>query len=259
VGKAVEQYTFELHEFANYSCKLRTGGTLIDFYQDLYDKLNDYLENTLKVATEAFETIAKNRKTIIEEISADMTDECCAFDAFSLSDPEVCEKLDKLVDDVPSDVLSRAFAHSGILEVDADDETALARAAAKVVERCFASFLSMSLNELCDLFGKKDVIRQSIEDCITNVSVATPVADDFALNRVICPKATKQDDIAGLRAEYKGMNYIWNGSVLNGAACVSQIKADVELEKFPGYEQWENLHYAYVNDSLKKHGIHIFK
>jgi len=258
VGKAVEQYTFELHEFANYSCKLRTGGTLIDFYQDLYDKLNDYLENTLKVATEAFELIAKNRKTIIEEISADMSDECCSFDAFSLSDPEVCEKLDKLVDDVPSDVLSRAFAQSGILEVAAEDETALASAAVKVVERCFASFLSMSFNELCDLFGKKDVIRQSIDDCITSVSASTPVADDFALNRVICPKATKQDDIAGLRAEYKGMNYIWNGSVLNAAACVSQIKANVELDKFVGYEQWENLHYAYVNDSLKKHGIHIF-
>ena len=32
----------------------------------------------------------------------------------------------------------------------------------------------------------------------------------------------------------------------------------VQLEKFSGYELWENMHYAYVNDSLKKHGIRIF-
>ena len=54
------------------------------------------------------------------------------------------------------------------------------------------------------------------------------------------------------------MGYIWNGSVLGTAAVVTQIKGDVKLESFNDYQQWENMHYAYINDSLKKHGIHIF-
>lgn len=258
VGKAVEQYIFELREYANYSCKLKTGGTLVEFYQAMSDKLEEYMNTTLKKATEAFETIAVNRKAIIEEFSRERSESSCAFDAISLSDPDVTAKLDKLVDDLDPDVLSRAFVHSGILEVPADDECALARSVVNIVDKCFHSFLSASFGEFCDFFGKKDVIRSSVDKCIESVSVDTPVADDFMLNRVICPKSTKQDDIAGARAMYKGMNYIWNGSVMNMSTAVTQIRADVMLTKFPDYEQWENMHYAYVNDSLKKHGIHIF-
>ncbi len=259
VGKAVEAYLFELREYANCSCKLKTSGTLLDFYQSLTEKFTDYLENNLHKTSEAFETIAVNRKSIIEEISRDSTDSCCSFDAISLTDEDVIEKLDKLVEDIPEDLLSRAFAHSGILELPPDDETALANAVVNIVDKCFHSFLSMSFSEFCDYFGKKDVIRYSVDSCIERVSVAAPMGDDFALDRVICPMATKQDDIAALRTQYKGMNYIWNGSVMNMTTAVSQIKAVVQLDKFPDYTQWENMHYAYVNDSLKKHGIHIFR
>ncbi|MGN1109766.1 MAG: hypothetical protein ACI4RK_10350, partial [Oscillospiraceae bacterium] len=101
-------------------------------------------------------------------------------------------------------------------------------------------------------------VKNAVESCVEGVSVAAPTTDDFALNRVICPKSTKQDEIAELRAAHKGMNYIWNGSVLNLAAVCTQIKGGVRLEAFKDYNHWENMHYAYVNDSLKKHGIHIF-
>ncbi len=259
VGKAVEQYLHELREYANSKCKLETGSTLVAFYHDLSDKLTEYLENDLHKTAEAFENIAVNRKAIIEEITRDQTEYCCAFDAISLTDKQVTDKLDKLVEEVPEDLLSKAFVQSGILEISPDDETALAKAVVNIVLKCFSSFLSKSFAEFCEFFGKNNVIRFSVDQCIEKVSVQAPVADSFELNRVICPKSTKQDDIAGLRAEYNGMHYIWNGSVMNMTTSVSQIKADVELSKFPDYAQWENMHYAYVNDSLKKHGIHIFR
>ncbi len=258
VNKSIEQYIYELREYAQYSCKLRTGGTMIEFYKTVSEKLTDYLTNVIGKATEAFENIAVNRKAIIEELSRDNSEEVCAVDAFSLSDESVQQGLDKLVENVPESVIAKALVECGILTVSDDDETALARAAVGIVLKCFSQFLSMGFNEMCDYFGKKDVIRNSVKDCIDNVAVAAPMSDDFALNRVICPKSTKQDDIAALRSIYKGMNYIWNGSVMNMTTAVSQIKGGVKLEEFPDYTQWENMHYAYVNDSLKKHGIHIF-
>lgn len=258
VGKNVEQYIYELREYANYSCKLRTGGTLVEFYQALSERLTEYLENTVNNAAEAFETMAVNRKKIIEELSKDSSEFFCAVDAFSLSDDNVREKLDKVVDDVPEEILSKALVQSGILNVSDDDEKALANAVVAIILKCFPSFLSMSFGEMCEFFGIRDVIGNSVKTCVESVDVAAPMNDDFVLYRVICPKSTKQEDIALLRVEYKGMNYIWNGSVLNNTVAVSQIKGGVKLDEFPDYTQWENMHYAYVNDSLKKHGIHIF-
>lgn len=64
--------------------------------------------------------------------------------------------------------------------------------------------------------------------------------------------------IAPIRSVHRSINYIWNASVLNYTAEVVQIRGGVKLEEFKDYEKWENMRYAYVNDSLKKHGIHIF-
>lgn len=258
-GKAAEQYLFELHEYANSCCKLKTGDTLVKFYRDLSDKFTEYFETNLHKTAEAFECISVNRKAIFEEITRDRTEYTCAFDAISLTDEQVTAQLDKLVDEVDEELLSRAFAQSGILEIPDDDETALAAAVVNIINKCFSQFLSKSFGEFCEFFGKHDIVHFSVDSCIEGVSVAAPAADSFALNRVICPKSTRQDDIAGLRAQYNGIGYIWNGSVMNMTTAVTQIKADVQLDKFPDYIQWENMHYAYVNDSLKKHGIHIFR
>lgn len=259
VGKAVEQYVAELREYANCCNKERTGGTLVKFYQNVYDKLNDYLENTIGVATAAFESVAVNRKSIIEDIAADNSEFVCARDAISLSDSEVTARLDKLVEDIPEETLSRAFLASGILELQGGDDKAVAAAVVQIVNKCFGDLLDMPFSEMCEYFGRKDALGSAVDEGIEGAFVPAPMLDDFALNRIICPKSTKQDEIAGLRAEYKGMNFIWNGSVMNSAAAVSQIKAGVKLNEFPDYDQWENMHYAYVNDSLKKHGIHIFR
>lgn len=257
VGKAVEQYIYELRDFAEYNRKLRTGGTLVDFYQAVYNKLNEYLEGTLMKAAEAFESIAKNRAAIIEEISRD-SETTCVKDAFSVSDPAVAAKLDKMVEELSDETLSKAFKESGILELDENDETALARAIVNIVGKCFGSLLSMNYSEICSFFGMSDSVGAAVENCIDDAAVSACTDDDFALNRVICPKSTKQDDIASLRAVHKGMNFIWNGSVLNYTAVVTQIKGGVKLDTFRNYAQWENMHYAYQQDNLKKHGIHIF-
>ncbi len=256
VGKAVEQYIFELRDYAEYSRRLKTSATMREFYRQEYDTLGDYLEGTLAKAAEAFENIAMNRASIIEQISRENEDEC-ARDAFSVSDPAVSAKLDELVEKLPDEVLSRAFKASGMLEIPDDDESGLARAMVNIVAKCFNTLLSMNFSEICAFFGVGG-IAPSLEECLSGVSTAAPAQDDFTLDRVICPKYTRQDEIAALRASHKGMNYIWNGSTLGRAAVVTQIKGGVQLEGFRDYQQWENMHYAYINDSLKKHGIHIF-
>ncbi len=259
VGKAVEQYIIELREYANCCNKERTGNILTKFYQDVSDKLTEYLDNTVGVATAAFESVAVNRKEIIENIAANDSEYTCAADVISLSDEAITAKLDKLVEDIPEETLSRAFLSSGILELQGGDDKAVALAVVQIVYKCFADLLNMSFSDMCEYFGKKDVLSNAVDSGIENAEVPAPMMDSFALNRIICPKSTRQDEIAGLRGVYKGMNYIWNGSVMNHTVAVSQIKADVNLAAFPDYDQWENMHYAYVNDSLKKHGIHIFR
>ena len=174
-----------------------------------------------------------------------------------MSDPAVSAKLDELVEKLTDEVLSRAFKASGMLEIPDDDESGLARAMVNIVAKCFNTLLSMNFSEICAFFGVGG-IAPSLEECLSGVSTAAPAQDDFTLDRVICPKYTRQDEIAALRASHKGMNYIWNGSTLGRAAVVTQIKGGVQLEGFRDYQQWENMHYAYINDSLKKHGIHIF-
>ncbi len=258
VGKAVEQYIVELREYANCCCKIRTGSTLVKFYQDVSDKLTDYLDNTIGAATGAFESVAMNRKAIIEEIAA-ATDTNCAVDVFSLSDAAVTAKLDKMVEEIPEATLSKAFLASGILEISGGDDKAVAKAVVQIVRKCFNELLDKSFSEMCEFFGKRNVLTDVMNNAVEDAAVPAPMLDSFELNRMICPKSTRQDDIAVLRAQYKGMNYIWNGSVMNITAAVAQIKADVDLKAFPDYDQWENMHYAYVHDSLKKHGIHIFR
>lgn len=256
VGKAVEQYIYELKDYGEYQRRLKTSATMREFYQQEYNALEDYLENKLVKAAEAFENIAKNRAAIIEQISREDTN-VVARDAFSVSDPAVSAKLDDLTERLPAEVLSKAFKASGMLEIPEDDEKALARAMVDIVAKCFNTLLSMSFSEICAFF-ETDGISFALEKCLADAQALAPANDEFVLDRIICPKSTMQDEIAALRAERKGMNYIWNSSVLSCAAVVTQIKGDVRLETFNDYPQWENMHYAYINDSLKKHGIHIF-
>ena len=260
INKAVEQYLYELREYADCELKLRTGSILVKFYQDLSERFSSYLENTLSKATAAFESIAINRSAIIDAVMSDTSDTFCVKDSFSAADERVTAKLDKMVDDLSDVVLANALKSSGILTLTDDaPDSALAEAVVTIIHKCFPGLLDMPFGELCEYFGFDSAVGSCVEDAINDVAAFAPAADNFVLNRVICPIGTRQEDILQLRSVHKGMNYIWNGSVLKHCAAVSQIKGGVRLEQFDGYAQWENMHYAYCNDSLKKHGFHIFK
>lgn len=256
-GKAAEQYIEELKDFAEYSREYRTADTLLDMYRKMYDKFNDYLENTLNKKAELFEKIAVNRAGIIDRLTEER-DDTVVCDAFSMADPAVREKLDGLVEKLSEEALAKAFKMSHILELPDDDETALAREMADIVCELFRPLLGMKYNEMCAFFGIENAIGNGLESCLEAAEVSVPVSDDFPLSRVICPKSTDMKQIAPLRSVHRSINYIWNASVLNYTAEVVQIKGGVKLEEFKDYEKWENMRYAYVNDSLKKHGIHIF-
>ncbi len=260
VNKAVEQYLYELREYADCELKLRTGAILVKFYQGLTDRFTDYLNNVLNKATSVFENVAINRSAIIDDIMSDTSKTSCVNDVFSAMDEKVTTKLDSLVDSLSAEELGAALKTSGILALNDDaDECALALAVVSIINKCFGKIFDMSFGDMCEYFGFENAIGDSIEECINTVEAVAPANDNFVLNRVICPVATKQEDILQLRSVHKGMNYIWNGSVLKHCTAVSQIRGGVAFEKFDGYAQWENMHYAYSNDSLKKHGYHIFK
>ncbi len=259
VNKAVEQYLFELKGYADASLAVCTAKPMLEFYQSLTDRLNEYGTSVLQKAIDPFEQISVNKGGIIEEINADPNDRSCVSEAFSLKDEGVLAKLDELSDSIPEELLEKYFKESGILSLPEDDEKALAAAVVTILRKCFSEQLSMNYGEMCEYFGVSGGMSGTLKGCIDRVKVSAPVSDSMSITRIICPKSVRQEDIAELRRQYKGVGYIWNGSVCLHETAAAAVCGGAQLEKFSGYQQWENMHYAYVNDSLKKHGIHIFR
>lgn len=257
VNKAVEQYLFELNGYAEASAAVGTAKPMIDFFDQLHGLLNDYYTNVLQKAIDPFEQISVNRGGIIDSIDAEYEGSSCVGEMFPL-DEKVRGKLDELSESVPREKLEQYFRESGILNLPEDDEKALARAVTRILRQCFEKELSMDSVEMCEYFGIESCISGAIKNCIDGAAVKTPVTDNFSITRVICPRSVRQEDIAELRKTHHGISYIWNGSVCAHFTGAAAICAGAQLEDFKGYQQWENMHYAYVNDSLKKHGIHIF-
>lgn len=254
-GKALEQYVYEIKDYAEYSRRLRTGSIVLAFYKNIYERLEEYYKIELAKATQPFELITVNRGSILEGINADNEDSCI-MQAFGFQ--EITEKLDEIVkEQLTEERFSYAFKDCDILKA-ADDEAGLARETVKVVGRMFDYLLGLNFSGMCDFFGIKYSASEIIEKCLENAAVSADVTDKTAVSRIVCPKGTRQGDIAELRASRNGMSYIWNSSVLNRGAVVTKVGGGVKLESFKGYDLWENMRYAYVNDSLKKHGIHIF-
>ncbi len=254
-GKALEQYIYEIKDYAEYNRRLRTGGIVLDFYKRIYGKLEEYYKTELAKATQPFELITINRGSILEGINAENQDSCIA-EAFVFS--EITEKLDKLIgEQLTEERFSFAFKDCNILKAS-DEEAGLAREIVKVVGRMFDYLLGLNFSGMCEFFGVEYSVVDIIERCLKKSVISTKVTDKIPVSRIVCPKETRHGDIAELRAAYNGMSYIWNSSVLNRGAVVTQVAGGVKLENFKGYELWENMRYAYVNDSLKKHGIRIF-
>ncbi len=250
-GKAAEQFVYELADYAEYGRRMKSGKIMAEFYKNVYDRLSDYLAE-LMVIVNAFDDTAANYDMLIERITAPDEVVSPAFDVAALF-----ERFDTMTEQIPEHRLVKALKESGLLTLADDDETALARAVVYIASACFDDVFSMSFSQLC-AFAETGNVGSALERLCTELRTPLPATDEFALNRLICPRSTKQDEIEALRSQRRGMSYIWNGSVLRHTAVVTQIKGAVRLEDFPDYEKWENMRYAYVNDSLKKHGIHIF-
>lgn len=235
----------------------KTGGIMLQLYNDLYSRLNDYYTNDLSKITNLFSAAIDRFHSIADEMKP--SEDCFVSDAFDASEESVTSLLSKLADELPESTTSHLFKRCNLLKAaDSEDPKDFAAEAAAMTALCFSEVLSGGYDGLCGLFGVKRDVSEALEGCLGRIQTTTPAAEDDQLVRMICPRDVKSGDIAGLKAAHGGLGHVWNNSPLPHTVMVQQIKGNVALDKFKDYKQWENMRYAYVNDSLKKHGIHIF-
>lgn len=256
-SKDTSGYVSRMKRFAEDKRVQLTGKILVEFYENLYQKLEAYYNDkicgmlSIFAETEAyFKNIAEYMKTV---------DNGFVRDAIDVSNEVVRGKLDRLVEQLPEQTMSAVFQKSRLLEYALNDKPKeFASEACTISCICFRALFSSSYDELCQAFGSDRTVARALEECISRVCATTPVADEQPLMRAVCPKNAQVEDIAGLRAVHNNLNSVWTNSSLLHTVIVQQVKGGVKLDQFKDYEQWENMRYAYVNDSLKKHGIHIF-
>lgn len=256
-ARATGEYIAWLEEYGEYKKTEVTLGIVKEFYETLYNKIDEYHKENLLKSTEMFEKIPENRKRILGGESP--YEGCGVIPAFDISDPDIKARLDKMVDELPESTRLMAFKRSDLMNADKGDELHFPRELVGIVQSCFGSFLEQSFDEFCAFFGVENSEAAALGKCLERVGVKTPAVDEPPLTRIICPKDAPAGELAPLRAVHKGLNNIWNDSAAERMVSVVQIKGNVKLDGFKDYAQWENMRYAYVNDSLKKHGIHIFR
>ncbi len=256
-SRMTEEYMAWLDEWGEYKKTEVTAGIVKEFYETLYAKIDEYYKVNLLKSAEMFERIPVNREKILTGESP--YEGFGVTEAFDIFTPEIKSALDKMVDGLPESTRLMAFKRSDLMNVDKGDEMHFPRELVHIVQSCFASFFDQSYEEFCQFFNVEASEAAAIGECLERAAVKTPASDEPALTRMICPKDAPAGELAPLRAVHKGISDIWNDSAADRMVSVVQIKGNVTLNGFKGYEQWENMRYAYVNDSLKKHGIHIFR
>lgn len=256
-SRMTDDYIAWLEEWGEYKKTDVTQGIVKEFYETLYAKIDDYYKVNLLKSAEMFEKIPASRKRILKEPSE--YEGFGVTEAFDIFTPEIKAILDKMVDDLPESTRLMAFKHSDIMNADNGDEMHFPRELVHIVQSCFSSFFDRSYDEFCQYFGVESSEAAALGECLERAKVKTPAADEPELTRIICPTDATAGDLAPLRAVHNGISDIWNDSAADRMVSVVRIKGNVMLKNFKNYEQWENMRYAYVNDSLKKHGIHIFR
>ncbi len=256
-SRMTEEYMAWLDEWGEYKKTEVTAGIVKEFYETLYAKIDAYYKVNLLKSAEMFERIPVNREKILTGESP--YEGFGVTEAFDIFTPEIKSALDKMVDGLPDSTRLMAFKRSDLMNVDKGDEMHFPRELVHIVQSCFASFFDQSYEEFCQFFNVEASEAAALGECLERAAVKTPASDEPALTRMICPKDAPAGELAPLRAVHKGISDIWNDSAADRMVSVVQIKGNVTLNGFKGYEQWENMRYAYVNDSLKKHGIHIFR
>lgn len=256
--KSAEAYIEQIKRYADTLRGKLTGQTMLDFYRDLHNRINEYYTNDLSRLTDLFSAAIDKFHMIADEMKPS-EDDRFVCDAFDASAEGVISLLSKLADELPESTTSHLFKRSKLLKAaDSDDPKSFAAEAAAMTAMCFNEVLNGGYEGLCGLFGVDKDVSKALEGCLEHICVSTPAAEGDPLIRIICPRDVKSGDIAGLKAAHSTLAHVWNNSLLPHTVMVQQIKGNVALDKFKDYKQWENMRYAYVNDSLKKHGIHIF-
>lgn len=255
-SRMTEEYMAWLDEWGEYKKTEVTLDIVKEFYETLYAKIDEYYKVNLLKSAEMFEKIPVNREKILT--GASPYEGFGVTEAFDIFTPEIKSALDKMVDGLPESTRLMAFKRSDLMNADKGDEMHFPRELVHIAQSCFASFFDQSYDEFCRFFGVEASEAAALGECLERAAVKTPASDEPSLTRIICPKDAPAGELAPLRAVHKGISNIWNDSAADRMVSVVQIKGSVTLNGFKGYEQWENMRYAYVNDSLKKHGIHIF-
>lgn len=236
-----------------------TSRIVKDFYDRLSDDLNKYAEENLRSKSKVFDLISEHTDDILYGKSPYVgfgVKE--AFDPLAPESSEIRAILDNMVDSIPKDKMELALKRADLLSAAQKGMAEFISELLVLVDICVGEFTEKGYDEICEYFKIENSLASGIEDCFGRVDIATPTTGDMPLTRVICPHTAKPADIAPLRSLHKELNDIWNASASSYSVSIVRIQGAVKLEDFKNYEQWENMRYAYVNDSLKKHGIHIF-
>ncbi|MDE7362551.1 MAG: tubulin-like doman-containing protein [Oscillospiraceae bacterium] len=251
------EYMAWLEEYGEYRKQEVSDPILRDFYETLYKEIETYYKENLLKSAEMFEKIPINRDQILRGASPYVG--YGVEYAFDVTDPDIREKLDRMIDGLPESTRLMAFKRSDLMNTDNGDPLHFPRELVGIIQSCFSSFFEQSYDEFCREFGAENSEAASLERCLERADVKTPAGDEPPLTRVICPKDAPAGELAPIRAMHKGLNTLWNDSAAKRITTVLKIRGSVKLDGFKDYTQWENMRYAYVNDSLKKHGIHIFR
>lgn len=255
----VEYYVDSLKGYMKCRYTQLTGRVVKDFYDRFSAELNKYAEENLRSKSRVFDLISEYTDDILygkSQYTGFGVKE--AFDPLAPESAEMRSALDRMVDSIPKEKMELALKRADLLSAAQKGVREFIRELLVLVDICVGEFTEKGYDEICEYFRIKNSLSSGIEDCFGRVKITTPTTGDMPLTRVICPHTAKPADIAPLRALHKELNDIWNASASSYSVSIVRIQGAVKLEEFKNYEQWENMRYAYVNDSLKKHGIHIF-
>lgn len=254
-----ENYTDCIKSYVKARYVELTADIVNDFYTRLSDELQKYADENLHTKSRVFDLISEKTDDILYGKSPYLS---CgvkeAFDPLLPENTEIRAKLDSMVDNVPKDKMELALKRTDLLSAAQKGVMDFITELLVLVDICLGEFTEKGYDGICEYFNIKNSLSAGMEDCFARVKMTTPTTDALPLTRVICPHTAKAEDIAPLRKLHKELNDIWNASASSFSVSVVRIQGAVKLEEFRNYERWENMRYAYVNDSLKKQGIHIF-
>lgn len=251
--KAVEPYIDRLKSFAELKKSQLTGQIMVAFYDKLYSMLEKYVNDNLCKLTNLFNSA--NELVNSDKILKFPSQNEFIREVFDSSEEGVRKALDRAVTELSDDRKLVIFKRVNLRAFCQSDSKGVANEVIKMSEMCFGGIWQKSFEGFCSSFGAGENLADILSDCVQKLPITTPADDERSITRVVLPAECECSDLP----ETGGGEILINGSTMRNAVVITKIKGNVRIDKFKDYEQWENMRYAYVNDSLKRQGIHIFK